>query len=925
MSLLPPHADHGQDRTLHQDVRWLSSLLGKVIRKLEGEECFGAVEHLRTSCRSRRQHQPRAPGLEELFSFVENLPLELSAKVARAFTLLFVLINTAEQVHRIRTRRSPVKTGTASNEAPTFRWVLEDLKERGYGAEDVSRALSRMDVRAVLTAHPTEPTRHAILDLQTRVAENLLNMDKATLVDRRLLEEAMEAEIEMLWLTAEVRQGPSTVLDEISNVLWFLEHHFMGAEALVARGLSQAFEDIYHTDFHSFLPLSIGSWVGGDRDGNPKVTPDLTMHAVKRASQLILRKYREKVQDLIETLSFSTSIKPAPEALVRSLEKNRLEMPDLWKTLSSRKPDEMIRLKLRFVSARLEANERSVSAGTPEPAARSGSYSHPKELEEDLLLVADALDAVGANESRRVLLDPLLASLRIHGFHGYVIDIRDHAGVHFAALEEICRLLDLPLLDTAGLEGELLSRRPLLSDRLPITDETKSVIDVFRVMSRLQEEVGPEAVSTYIVSMTQSADDLLRVLLLARETGLVDLSADPPFSRIDVVPLFETHKDLVNASRLMSLLFSSPAYLRQLKARKMRQEVMVGYSDSTKDVGLLPASWALYRAQEDLSRMSREAGIDLVFFHGRGGTVGRGGGSPVFRALLALPPGTVDGRIKITEQGEVVSQKYGLISVGEESLEILLSGVLLASLGAKESNMDPREEVRFREMMEHLSNLALPVYRRLVFESARLFHLFLEATPVRELADVHYGSRPSYRASGADTIEALRAIPWVFGWTQMRFNLPAWLGSGTALSSASEEPEGLEMLQRMARSWTFFDDLLMKLEMICAKTDLTIARAYVQYLKPDDLDLFDQLEAEFKRTVSTLLRIREAPYLLMSQPIVQTAVAHRDQYIDPLSIFQIHLLRQKRQMDPDDPKQDLLRLALSTTLNGIAQGLKNTA
>ena len=925
MSLLPEQTSHAEDRALHDDVRWLGSILGRVILNLEGEECFEAVERLRGACRARRQNEPQAPGMDDLLSFVESLPLETSVKVARAFTLFFVLINTAEQVHRVRCCQPQALTSTALKGVPRLQEALEHLKQRKHPAGEVFQVLSEMAVKPVLTAHPTEPTRHTILDLQTRIARTLLSMAGMTPAERKELEELLEAEIEILWLTAEVRRDRSTVMDEISNVLWYLEHHFLETEALVIKTLQRVMREVYEWDRPLHLPLRVGSWVGGDRDGNPNVTPDLTLYAARSASAVILGMYRKRVEELTESLSLSTRIKPMPKKLLNSLKKDRKDLPDLWERIHERNSDEPIRQKLSFIAARLEATQEMMNERRFGKAkARPGAYSHSGVFEEDLLLIMDSLEKVKARHAREVFLDPLLASLRIHGFFGYHLDIRENAKVLLDASEELSRLLAPPSSDSKSIEEQLRAPRPNPGNHLSFSDRTQDVLNVFRAIFQLQEEIGPEAACSYIVSMTKSAEDLLRVLLLAREAGLVDLSSEPPYSRLDVVPLFETHQDLINAPQIMSSLFSSPTYRRQLEARGMQQEVMIGYSDSTKDVGLIPASWALYQAQENVTRVCEKAKVNLILFHGRGGTVGRGGGSSVFRALLALPPSTVKGRIKITEQGEVISQKYGLIHVGVESIETLVAGTLLASLNEGCEDLRPGDKKLFAEMMDHLSELAMQVYREHVYGAGHLFRLFLEATPAQELAHMHFGSRPAYR-EGADTMEALRAIPWVFGWTQIRLDLPAWLGSGTALSKIAEEPEALQTLQRMARTWCFFDDLMGKLEMICAKTDLSIARAYVQNLHSESIDLLETLEAEFLKTVDILLRIRESPYLLMDQPMLQTAIAHRDQYIDPLSFLQISFLKRKRRTNKDDPEHELLQRGLNTTLNGIAQGLKNTA
>jgi phosphoenolpyruvate carboxylase len=611
-----------------------------------------------------------------------------------------------------------------------------------------------------------------------------------------------------------------------------------------------------------------------------------------------------------------------PRALEESLERDQKDLPGVWEKNRERHAAEPLRLKLNFIEARLQAtrNRFSGPGGAPHPAV----YRDPEAFEQDVRLVREALLATGADHAPRIHLDPLLEQIRTHGFHGYLLDIRQDSRVHAQALDDVARAVGVPPFDREGLGREVLGRRPLLGDQVPIVDETRRVFAVFRAVRRIQEEVDPRAASTYILSMATCAEDLLRVLLLAREAGLLDLAAEPPRSNLDVVPLFETGGDLNRAPEVMRSLFTDPAYQRQLRARGMRQEVMIGYSDSAKDVGFLPASWALYLAQEQLARVCGEAGVSLTLFHGRGGTVGRGGGSPVFRALQALPPDTVKGRIKITEQGEVISQKFGLLPIAEESLEVTVAGTLLVSLVNPSANLEAREQARFRSTMDRLVELAQPVYRETVHGADQLFQLFLNATPVPELAHVHFGSRPTYRSKGAESMATLRAIPWIFGWTQIRLNLPAWFGVGTALSVACAEPGGLDLLRRMARSWRFFDDLLSKIEMVCAKADLEVARLYVRRLRPQDLDLLDELEAEYQRTVDAVLAIRQSSHLLSSQPVLQTAIVHRDPYLDPLSLMQVSLLTRKRHAPSNAPDLEILDRAIGTTLNGIAQGLRNT-
>jgi phosphoenolpyruvate carboxylase len=422
--------------------------------------------------------------------------------------------------------------------------------------------------------------------------------------------------------------------------------------------------------------------------------------------------------------------------------------------------------------------------------------------------------------------------------------------------------------------------------------------------------------------MTRSTDDLLRVLRLAAGAGLVDLDASPPRSRLDVVPLFETLADLEQAPAIIRSLFDDPVYARQLTARNRQQEVMIGYSDSGKDAGIVASSWALYRAQEKLAAMCRDAGIGLRLFHGRGGSVGRGGGSPVYRALAALPPGTMHGRVKITEQGEIISQQFGLLPIAERTLEVMLGGVLLHEFSDWRDGRGPAEIERFCSAMDGLAARSLEVYRSLVHESGELFTLFQTVTPIEELADARFGSRPAYRPGAKPGVGGIRAIPWQFGWTQIRLMLPGWLGAGSALADVVSTPSGLALVREMTRVWPFFDDLLAKIESACAIADFEIARAYVVRLG-GDVTLFERLEEEHARTVQSLLEIRQRDHLLADSPVLQTAIWLRNPYVDPLSLLQIVLMARK-QAGGDDEEQQKIRDALATTLSGIAQGLRST-
>ena len=926
-----------EDVPLHDDVRRLAAALGHVILRLEGGTAFQTVDGLRRACRARRRGDAGAKNLDALLEEVAALPLDLASLTARAFTLFFLLINTAEQVHRVRRREAYRHREGDTAQPASARWTMHVLRAQGRSSAEVSAALARLDVRPVLTAHPTESTRRTLLSLQARVADLLLERETVPQSERHALDEAIEGEIELLWLTSEVRQDRPSVRDEVSTVLWYLETRLLDASDQARESLIRAFEEefgdaadaqnvsIERRDSLRLTPLMrLGNWVGGDRDGNPFVTPAITLAAARRASHAILGRYRDELEELARRLSLSARLTQPSEVLRASLEGDRELLPSVWEANRNRNEDEPLRLKASFMAARLDATRKLVAARDAGlPAHDPAAYTDAVGFEGDVQLLRDGLLDAGAVQACRTTVDPLLASLRANGFHGFATDVRDHAEVHRAVFDEIASKLSVPPFDGAALRRELKGRRPLIGPNVELSKSSRRVIDTFGAIRSMQDEAGQRAASTYIVSMTTEAEDLLRVLLLAREAGLVDLSADPPVSRLDVVPLFETLDDLEHAPRVMDELLNDEVYRRQLHARGRRQEVMIGYSDSGKDAGMLASSWALYRAQEALTERFQDADVELTLFHGRGGGVGRGGGSPVYRALAALPPGSVRGHIKITEQGEIISQQFGLLPIAERTMEVTLSGVLLHQFADWRDDVGTGEVDRFREMMMHLSRVSLGVYRELVHDSQALFAMFQQVTPVGELASARFGSRPAYRPGATTGITGIRAIPWGFGWTQNRLLLPGWLGVGTALESVANTADGLAVLQRMCRHWPFFDDLLAKVEMVCAKADLEIASAYVSWLG-GDMALLAVLEAEFERTVTMLKRVRGADRLLDDNVVLQSAIVLRNPYVDALSLLQIALLRRKRALSEHDAERTRVDDALATTFSGIAQGLRNT-
>jgi phosphoenolpyruvate carboxylase len=904
-------------------VRYLASALGQVIKRLEGEPVFKAVEELRSACRDRRRGESGAADLDTLLGRVADFPLPVAAPVARAFTLFFFLINTAEQVHRVR-RRHAYEDGAEHQAQPaSIRWAFDKLRDSKRSAAEVRDYLRELEVRPVLTAHPTEATRRTLLQLQARLADALLKRENSPPEERIRIENSMEAEIELLWLTDEVRRDRPSVLDEVSSVIWYLEDRLLDASVQVSESAERAFQLAFGEPLGFSLRLPMGSWVAGDRDGNPFVTPEVTMAAARRTAHALLGLYHRKIWMLVQRLSVSDRLGGVPDVLRQSLEKDKPLLPRLWEINRKRDQHEPLRLKLTFITGRLEATRREIAARDSGQVERvSGAYASAEEFWQDLDVVRQSLVHARAEQARRSLLDPLIGLVEVLGFAGYYLDLREDSEMHTRTLAAIAKAVGVPELDDAAIHRELMGLRPLVSAYAPLNEEAARTSKLFHTMREVQDEFGERAAQTYIISMTKTSTDLLRVLVLAREAGLVDLAREEPFSRLDVVPLFETQADLFNGPSIMKTLFADPVYMRQLKARKMHQEVMLGYSDSAKDVGVVAAAWELYRAQEALAEVSRDAGVTLTLFHGRGGTVGRGGGSPVYRAFTALPPGTVSGRVKITEQGEIISQKFGILSIAERSLEVMLTGTLMAKFSDFRTELEPGAEVRYREVMARLSESSQAAFRKVVHEDTALFQMFLKATPVRELTHVHFGSRPAYRERGAGTIQGLRAIPWNFGWTQMRLMASAWLGAGTALEQIIAEPGGLDLLKQMAKNWPFFSDLLDKIEMVCAKADIDVAQLYARELGADSV-VMGGLVAEFERTVQSLHRIRERD-MLLDHRFLQGALTLRNPYVDALNLLQVSLLKKKRKLSEDDPQLKLLDAALGTTLNGIAQGMRNT-
>ena len=903
---------------LARDLSTLSALLDDTLRRQESEEFLEIVESVRASA---------GDDVGLTFRQLEDLDLETASQLVRAFSMYFHLANVTEQTHRARLGRNRRN----ADDGPLARVVDEIVRAIDEGRvrrEDVHQAVERLAVRPVFTAHPTEAARRSVL-LKLRSISALLDEGATTLPPlREALRQQRAAEvIDTLWQTDELRLERPEVLDEARNALHYVDHLMRSVVPDVLEQLVSNAERLGVAVGPRARPLTFGTWIGGDRDGNPFVTPDVTSSVVDLALDFSVRALRAMLSRLMDELSISTQHVTITDELRTSLEADlaRLKPESRYLRLNAEEP---YRLKISCIRVRLEHTQRRVDERSHH---RPGfDYASSDELVADLMLMYDSLMSHGSERLARGTLERSIITVAAFGLTLTTLDVREHASAHHATL---AALMD-PLGELAApyaelsrgerlavLSRELDSRRPLFSVPGPLEGVTLKTFITFRAIGEVIDHFGSAACETYIVSMTKGADDLLAAVVLAREAGLVDVHAG--VARIGFAPLFETLDELNHAGEIFETMLAVPGYRRVVQIRGNEQEIMLGYSDSNKDAGITSSQWGIHLAERQLRDVAARHGISLRLFHGRGGSVGRGGG-PTHDAVLAQPYGVVNGAIKITEQGEVISDKYLLPSLARENLELLLAAVLEAGVFHAKPWVDPDKLERWNDTMAHVANSSLATYRGLVGDE-NLPQYFTLSTPVAELADLHLGSRPARRVSGQDGLESLRAIPWVFGWTQSRQIVPGWFGVGAGLRAAREAGH-LDDLRQMYREWPFFTTYLSNVEMTLAKTDLVIARQYVTHLVPESLHyLFEVICAEYDSTVSELLHVTESSELLESQAVLATTLATRDRYLRPLQLLQIQLLRQVRELrERDEPVDEVLQRALHLTINGIATGLRNT-
>ncbi len=894
-------------QALRSDIRRLGRQLGQSINRQEGADFLDLVERVRVLARRLRQNDQDAAGAE-LRSVLADADLLDAIRLVRAFTTYFHLANVAEQVHRID------ELNVKKAEEGRFHDTVERLMGEGFSAADLVEALAQTKLSPVFTAHPTEASRRSMLDKLAEVS-NLIDQrgsGRCTSAETRRIDRRVDELIDAMWQTDEIRRERPSPGDEARTTLYYLDQMARDGLPELWTDISTSLEAVGETFDAEMAPIVFGSWVGGDRDGNPNVTPETTVEVIELQKARALKLLFEELEALRAELSTTELIRPATDELRTAVDADREPFADVFGRIGRINDGELYRLRLGVMMQRL-----AEAARTPTGAR---AYHRPSELADDLAVLDRSLranDATLLADGRLARVRRLVATL---GFHLAQLDVRQHAREHHASLGRLFSAAGTSYPEdragrTALLLSELNSRRPLAPPNTPL--EPGDTLGLFRTLRSVLDEHGDDVIGSYIVSMTVGVDDILAPVLLAREVGLVDLSAG--VARLGFVPLFETIEDLRSIDDTLERLLTIPSYRRIVELRGGVQEVMVGYSDSNKDGGIATSQWEIHKALRVIRDVAARHNLRIRVFHGRGGTVGRGGG-PTNDSILSQPSGVISGQIKITEQGEVISDKYGQPEIAHRNLDLALSAVLEATVARKNSRHDAQKMARWSEVMELVSAESFAAYRRFV-EDPDLPVYFQTSTPVEELGAMNIGSRPARRSgSGGASIDDLRAIPWVFGWTQSRQIIPGWFGVGSGLAAAQAAGHG-ETILEMFDEWTFFQTFLANVEMTLAKTDLDIAARYVDALVSDEhRRLFDVVNTEHASTLEQLTDVtRRAP--LDNLPVLKRTLQIRDVYLDPLHVLQVDLLARVRQGEEIEPR---LQRALLLTVNGVAAGMRNT-
>ncbi|KKI89367.1 phosphoenolpyruvate carboxylase [Bacillus sp. SA1-12] len=906
---------------LRRDVKSLGHILGEILVHHGGTELLDKVEKLRMMAKSLRTSFDEET-YKELKEEIVNLDSPMRKQVIRAFSIYFHLINAAESNHRIRRRREYQLQDNQVVQPASIESALLSLKENKIDVDTIQNVLNTLSLELIITAHPTEATKRSVIEIQKRIATILKSLDNKMLTkkERKKLEESLLNDVTILWQTDELRHRKPTVMDEVRNGLYYFDQTFFDVLPEIHQdleeGLSEQFPG-HKWEVPNFLRF--GSWIGGDRDGNPNVTPEVTWETLEKQRELALKKYQEALIEVMKRFSHSSTRTEVSEELIANVEKD--EAAYMGSNKQWPVENEVYRRKIAVILTRLKEVGKS-----------DIGYQSSEELLEDLYIIQRSISKHQPANRQLKMLKKLIRQVQLFGFHLATLDIRNHSGEHEAAITEILRKVKVADNYAALSEEEKMTTlETILKDPRPVlllnedySKETQEMIKVFTMIKKAHDTFGKKSILVYLISMTQSASDLLEVLVLAKEAGIYRLHADGTVeSHLNVAPLLETIDDLTAGPKIMEKLFNMDVYRNHLTIHGDSQEIMLGYSDGSKDGGTLTANWKLYKAQLEIHDMAKRYGIGLKFFHGRGGSLGRGGG-PLNRSILSQPAETLGDGVKITEQGEVLSSRYLLEDIAYRSLEQATSTLLEASVNlSKESEQQHIRETVWEKAMEEISAVSLKKYQSLVFEDPDFLTYFTEATPLNELAELNIGSRPMKRKN-RNRFEDLRAIPWVFAWTQSRQLLPGWYAAGTGLESfASKGEESLKLLQRMYEEWPFFRSTIDNLQMALMKADITTAKEYTDLVKDKQIAdrIFGNIVEEYEATKAVLLKITGDDELLDHTPNIKESVHRRNPYVDPLNFLQVELIKELREQE--EPNEELLTEVL-LTISGIAAGLRNT-
>ena len=919
-------------------IHLLGDLLGQVLIEQESRALFDIEERIRALAKERRGDdiQTAEAATISLAREIGSLDLETMRMIAGAFALYFDLVNTAEDNHRVQIIRQEALEKAPGPVHDSIEEGVQLLHASGFTQEQMAELLEKLQIELVLTAHPTETRRRTVLSKIGRIAAALraLNSERLLAIEQGRIRRDLHEEITTLWLTNRARTAQPTPTDEVRTALFFVGEVFWKALPLIHEMLQRALDRFYPGLKIERPWLRMASWMGGDRDGNPNVTHEVTAETLTLHRGLAVENHRRAVQDLSRRLSLSDTHTPLPDSL-RSWMQSRPSLPPHAAQIQARYPDEPYRLALNLLAHDLaEASQDDMKNRL------LSRLPHTARIQvEDLVGPLSAISGSVPDVVAEGPLKTLLRQLDIFDLHGARLDLREDSSRLNAAVGEVLRGLGVELqfeAMTPEARCDLLVRLldeepPALAPRPGVTPDAAETWAVFHLMARAKTVYGPEMLGPFIISMATSPADILTVLLLARWTGCDE--------GLQIVPLFETIDDLENAPGVMKALFDLPVYRRHLETCADGQMVMIGYSDSNKDGGYLMSNWALYQAQEQVAQICREHDVPLTLFHGRGGTTARGGG-PTNRAIMAQPGRTVDGRYRLTEQGEIISTRYSSIDMALRNLEQIVNAVLLAS-GPECLAPDPHLEddcmqrvsprvvpEPWRAAAEQMSEAARAAYRKLVFETDGFIDYWQAATPIQEIKTMRIGSRPASRKPGAEQVTKIRAIPWVFSWMQTRCNLPGWFGLGSGLSALQDgSPEGLNLLRQMYAEWPWFRTLLENAELSLCKADMEIAAMYDSLVLDRVLAerIFGAIQEEYALSAKMVLEIKEQRELMEKEPVIQRSVKLRNPYVDPLNFLQVELLRRARAVeDADGEEARALGEAIVLTINGIAAGLRNT-